>query len=605
MFQKYFDVLKRHRFVFVFAVLVGLIYGSHHFLIPRFLDSQTEFYYPVTFDSAYHDETISYGARANAFYQGDFVVGDIRLFEYKDGPSWMSLLNPAIMGGIGHLFGSLKNGIIASDFIFPSLIFISVYFLLYEITRRRAPSLLFASLFIFSPMFGMLIPPVTALNLKLLKEALLPFLDNDMPLAFSFFEEPKITFLFYVLAAYFLLRALKRGERITTVIAGVAFGALFYAYLYDWASFSVALGLIFAFFLLGKDYAKAQQVFVIGCIGLLVSSFYWFNVWQVNAVYEYDDIVARIAPEISHRFRFASMWKSYLRIIVLVATLWFFAHGKAKIIAAYLAAFLLSYFITVNAQVITGFNIQPDHWYRTQFLVVALSVFLIALWFFDSYLSHRIEKKYCHTALALFLAFFFAGNAYSEYAYSAIYTKEYTMQNKTIARYKWLNTNTERWSVVGTFSFQDAYEISLHAHNRLFLPIGTDTAASEKEIWDRFLILAKLTGVSVPVFAEAIKDPHTLRQLFVHLYDIGMSFDSDFNGGNKCCALSEEAYSAKILEYVLLGEERSWKNISYRIDYLWMNSAEQNILSNISIPPFFKKVYDDGEVSIYQKNNRS
>lgn len=600
-----FDVLKRHRLVFAAAILIGFIYGSHHFLVPHFLDSDTESYYPLTFDSAYHDEVISYGARANAFYQKDFIVGDIRLFEYKDGPSWMPLLNPAIMGGIGHLFGSLKNGFIASDFVFPPLIFIVVYFLLYEITRRRAPSLLFASMFVFSPMFGMLIPPVTALNLNLLKEALLPFLDNETPLPFSFFEEPKITFLFYALAAYFLIRALKRGEYITTIIAGVAFGLLFYTYLYDWASFSVTLGLMFVFFLLEQEYSKAKQVFAVGCIGLLTSSFFWFNFWQANALYEYGDIVARIAPEFSHKFRLASMWKSYLRIIVLVATLWFFARGKAKIIAAYLTAFLLSYFITLNAQVITGFNIQPDHWYRTQFLAVAISVFLVALWFFDRYVALRVPHKYIRTIFMLFLAFFFASRAYSEYAYSAAYAKEYAMPHETLARYNWLNDNTEKWSVIGTFSFQDAYEISLHAHNRLFLPVGTDTSASEQEIWDRFFILAKLTDVPVSVFVEAIKDPHILRQLFAHLYDIGRSFDSDFNGGNKCCALSEEVYSAKILEYVLLGEERPLRNISYRIDYLWMNSAEQNILSNLSIPHFFKKVYDDGEVSIYQKNNRS
>lgn len=601
MLLKCFDALKRHRLVFAVAILIGFIYGSHHFLVPRFLDSDTESYYPITFDSAYHDETISYSARANAFYQGDFVVGDIRLFEYKDGPSWMPLLNPAIMGGLGHLFGSLENGFIASDFIFPSLIFISVYFLLYEITRRRAPALLFASLFIFSPMFGMLIPPVTALNLKLLKETLLPFLDNDMPLPFSFFEEPKITFLFYVLAAYFLLRALKRGEGVTTVIAGVAFGALFYAYLYDWASFSVALGLMFSFFLLGKDYAKAQQVFIIGCIGLLVSSFYWFNVWQVNAVYEYDDIVARIGPEISHRLRFFSVWKSYLRDIVLVFFLWFLSHEKGRVLLVYLAGFLLSYFIIVNAQVITGFNLQPDHWYRTQFLAVAISVFLAALWFFDSCIARRIEEKYYYTAIALFLAFFFAGNAYSEYAYGAAYAKEYAMPHETLARYKWLNTHTEARSVIGAFSFRDAYEISLHTHNQLFVPIGTDTAASEQEIWDRFLALAKLLDVPLPVFADAIEDPRVLRALFTHLYDTGRVFDSDFKGGGGCCALPQKVYSEKILAYVLLDRNRLQKDTPYRLDYLWVNNAEKNILSAFSIPSSFKKVYDDGEVRLYAK----
>ncbi|MBI3074948.1 MAG: hypothetical protein HYY92_01900 [Parcubacteria group bacterium] len=359
--QKCLNIVRVHYAVILFAVVTGLIYGSHHFLIPLFLDSSTEAYYPITFDSAYHDETISYGARANAFYQGDFIVGDIRLAEYKDGSSWMPLLNPAIMGGLGYLLGSLKNGIIVSDFIFPPLIFIVLYFLLCEITKRRTPALLFSSLFIFSPMLGMLIPPITPLNLKLLKEALIPFLENTMPLSFSFFEEPKITFLFYVLAAYFLFRALRRGGAPNIIVAGISFGALFYTYFYDWASFSVALGILALLFLLQKDYGRMRKVCIITAIGLAVSSWYWFNIWQVNGVYEYSDIVARIAPEVSHRFRFVSMWKSYLRIIVLVVALWYFLRGKEKILFSYLSALFLSYFVVVNVQVITGFNIQPDH----------------------------------------------------------------------------------------------------------------------------------------------------------------------------------------------------------------------------------------------------
>ena len=578
-------------------IFVGAIYGSHHFLIPRLISSESGKYYPIT-ASTYSDETISYAPRANAAYLGDFIVGDIRLVEYKDGPAWLPILNPLIMGGLGRLAGSLYGAFIMSDILFPALIFGVLYFLVYEITQRKNAALLFSSLFIFFPMFGMFIPPVSALNLRLLAEGLVPFLNNDAPLHFSFFEEPKITFLFFATAFYCIFRALKRDEWSSAIAAGVAFGLLFYTYVYDWAVVTVALGFMFVIFLFQKDYGRVKKIVAIIGIGLTVSLFYWSNFWQVYHVPHYNDIVARISPEISHQFRFATVWKSYLRDSMLVGALWFLWWGKNRMLVIYLAGFLLSYFVVVNMQVVVGFNPQPDHWYRTQFLPVALGVFLLFFWVFERY-KHLLSKKIIIGTFSLFLFFFFFGQAYSEYAYSRSYAPKYVIPNEVVERHAWLNKNTQKWSVIGTLSPDVARDISLHTHNKLFLPIGTDVAASEQEVWERLMLLSGMFGITAERFSALITNEEMLFYLFSHRFFSDTSFDNAFRG-ESCCMLPKELYGRKILEYVLLGQEFPDHDVPYRLDYLWVGNAEKQIISDFSIVEGFKKVYDDGAVRIYK-----
>jgi len=596
---------KFHWGVLILSLLVGFTYVSHHFFIPTFIDADDGVYYPIMLKSAYSDEVKSYGGRANAAYLGDLIVSDIHTFENKDTPAWLPVLNPLIMGGLGKLTGSLKNGIILSDFLFPSAIFLVIYLLFLEIISRKYAAIIFASLFIFAPKLGMYIPPVTQLNFKYLINGLVPFLDNDTPLHFSFFEEPKITFFFYILAFYLVFRALKYGGRKSIMFAGVSFGLLFYTYLYDWMSFLSALGLMFLFFLFKKQYGRMKQVFLITVTGFIVSIFYWIQFLQVHALSQYNEIITRHAIEFSHRFRFITVWKSYLRDIVLVFVLWFIFWKKSAILVVYLAGFLLSYFIIVNIQVIIGFNPQPDHWYRTQFLVVAASIFIIGLWLYDRYIANRIQKKYVGSLVFIFLVYFFMGNLYSEYVYSKVYAQEFVLDLKSAERYDWLNKNTEKDSVIGTLSFDVAHEISIHTHNNIFVPVGDNNSASDDEIWERLAILSRIFNISLKDFSDFNKSNKTIKTLFLHRFDSDKSFDSAFGGGSSS-VLPEEIYRENMRNYgELTVYPINLNKIPYRLDYIWFGDGERVIGGDIAeLTRFFEEVYNDTEVRIFRVSER-
>lgn len=582
-------IIYTHWVAIILSVVVGAIYASHHFFIPKFLAVSEEVYYPITIKT-YYDEAIFYAPRANAAFLGQWMVGDFGLGEHPNSPSLLPILNPIVLGKLGLAAGSMRAGFIVSDFLFPALIFLIIYFLVWEITSRRIPALLFSSLFIFAPKFGLYVPPVSFLNLRELIKSALPFLKTEEVLHFSQFEEPKITFLFMSLCFYFIYRALKRNERFTVYIAGISFGLLFYTYLYDWVSSLVALAITGAIFLFQKDYRRAKQAALIIGIGAAVSGFYWYNLWQILHLPNYQDIIARAGGEFSHHIRFLTVWKSYIRALVLIAGLWFLWLKKEKNAAIFLSAFLLAYFMVVNAQVITGFNPHPDHWYRVQFFPIALTIFLLGLRFFDRYL--KVSSLYAF----LFLLYFYAAVFYSQVMYSIQYADAYGIDKDKLASYEWLNQHVPLGSVVGSISPSVNWDIQLHTHDKSFLPFGFSTLASDKELWERFMNMSKIFGVSPQNFISVFMQNSMGFYLFNEEYG-SHNFDSSFRG-----------YKRKVPDYIVEEKINSYQEylkssslgIPYHLDYLYVsreNPAEQDpvkIISNLI------KVYENKSIKIYQ-----
>ncbi|MFY9462568.1 MAG: hypothetical protein WAP52_00070, partial [Candidatus Sungiibacteriota bacterium] len=358
------STVRRHGAVLALAILVGLIYGSTHFFIPRELAKTGGDYRPLTFAS--HADASVYGIRANAVYQGQWLTGDISIQEQSGNPATLPLLNPLLMGGLGRILGSLDRAFILSDFIFPPLIFIALYFLAFELTRARTLALFFATFFIFIPKAILTIPPITLPLLQTFLQHILP--DTSDILYFIRFEYPKITFLFSVPALYGLLRAIRRdqneprnttladplrgskmniakvnirGERWSTWLAGICFGLMFYTYLHDWVYFFIAISLIGAILALSGKYKVCVRLASIAGIGFVISAPYWYNFFLLRQLPQYQDIAARIGLEMSRSLRWTSVEKSYFRIAALIAAMLYIVPKRERVPLFYLSGLLL------------------------------------------------------------------------------------------------------------------------------------------------------------------------------------------------------------------------------------------------------------------------
>ncbi len=577
------------------CVLVGVVYASHHFFIPRFLDGSREVYEPLT-RTAYFDEAVFYGPRANAAYEGPLAVGDTGVAEYRTAPTPFSLVNPALLGVLGRLLGSVRRTFIISDFVFPAVIFLLVYFIFCELAVSRGVALIGSMVFLFVPKIGVSLPPLSFTHLGEISHALFPFLLRMDVLPFTQFEEPKITFVFFAFAFYGIYRALNREEPLTVVAAGVSFGLLFYMYLYDWALFLVALSLLALWFIARKEYSRAKKIAVVIGIGLLVSVPYWIHLVEVRHAVQARDILARAGGEFSHRFRFATVWKSYLRNAVLAGVLFFTLRKKNPLAAAFVSSFLLAYFVVVNAQVVTGFNIQPDHWYRTQFFPITLAVIILGYAAWQRW-RNRVSELMRVAAGACFLGFFLVTALMGQYAYSVAHAREYALPLARAKSYAWLNEHTPQGSVVGSISFETTNDVELLTHNRVYLPMF-NTAVPSSEVWERFLFLAKIYRVPPERLADTIRNGPTAFFLFMEEYG-SRGFDSAFGKYER--TVPETIAAEEIHAY----EEMARRPLSlpprYRLDYLYMSDRERALGEDpASVIPHLKKIYDRDGIIMYE-----
>ena len=169
----FFETIRVYRMQLIIACSIGFIFGIHHLLIPQFL-GVSDVYFPLS-PTANNDATSYYAPRAWAVYNGDVnIVGDINLKEYSGSPATLAILNPIILGLMGRIFDSFRAALIVSDFLFPALIFLILYLLIFELTGRKFLSTVFSVLFIFMPRLGAYLPPPSWESTKNLIADLIP-----------------------------------------------------------------------------------------------------------------------------------------------------------------------------------------------------------------------------------------------------------------------------------------------------------------------------------------------------------------------------------------------------------------------------------------------
>ena len=578
---------RRFFIIGLLAVAVGLIYVSHNFLISYFLGDKE--YFPINAATSATSDAVFYGPRVNAVFRGQWIAGDINIFENKESPALLPILNPLILGIMAKVSGSIKTAFIFSDFIFPILIFIAIYLLAFELCGGRlAPALFFASLFIFSPRIG-LWPAPDALS----------FFTENKALYFSRLEYPKITYLFFALGFYFAYRAILYSRRKDIICGGLAFGAMFYSYLYDWVYFLTGLVIMAVLFAFRKEFQKSRSLILIILIGFLASSFYWLNFFNLHNLPDYGDLVERIGAELGRYFRF-SAWTSYLRGIFLIAALWFFAKKEKMSAFIYLASFLAAYFAVLNLQLVTGFNPQPDHWYRVGFLAIDLSIFMLALWIFEKYADLNFFRRlFRHSGIALFvfIILMLARASFSQYAFSKENSSTFALNEAYAASYRWLNESTPEESAVGAFSPLTNNEIVLHTHNKIFLPNGANSTVASGEIFKRAEITAKVFGLSQAAFGDFLAK--NSFYLFHNKYR-DHSFDSFFKEGYRL--LPSKDIEEAVLKY---GEGPILPAFGARLDYLLYGPRDAALGSDpAALLRSLIKVYDSNQVVIYKTANQ-
>lgn len=510
-------IFTTHRAATIVAVLVGLIYFLPNILIPAMQD-QSGFgtYHPLSLEAPTLDEVAAYGSRLREVMDGHFADGDAYLAEYKNKPTmWGSDVMAIALGFIPFILRLNDPTLIfvIGDLFFPAFIFLAAYALFFFITKHKHWSIFGALIFSVFPnisVFRSFFSPSFYGNFSLF--GVFAVFSRSFDSALTRLFVPGFSLIFFILFLLATLRALrgKKGKNKffpLPLAAILAFGSLFYVYFYYWA-FATVLMLVLTSLLLFFNREKAFTALKILFGGLVISLPYWFKVLSLRANPFYDELATRVGLEYSRNFRTGSIDAYILAIFLFLLLLWLGKKRGEIVTSIFLGAALLSYIVVLNIQIVTGFNIQPDHWgSRVNVYILSLGIMVVAFWLFD-FLSKKFKNSrpiISAPIIYVLVWFFLSISLIVQIRNSSLSSNDYRIPEDLLVAYKWINLNTPKDSVFLSPSSKTTFYLPFFTHANVYAPPSCYSLLPRDQIIDRFLEAYAAFGVKEDFLRKSLE----------------------------------------------------------------------------------------------------
>jgi len=596
-----FKVLLVLSIVFVGVIYAALPHGIHYVA----LRAQGETYIPLT--RANDDVMNTYSPRYRDMIDGTLIPGEIDTYEHKGGPVLWPMLPSLVLAPFFLPFDSVFPGLILTDLVFPVLTFLLFYIFIRALTENRLYALFAALWLMFYGSILLYIPPFTLVELKVLILKFFPIFVDKVPMSpkYSLREAFIPGAPFFILSLYFAYKAVSADtkRKIYIMLAGIFYGLLFYLYFFFWVFTTAFLGAFFLALLVRRKTREACLIFMAGVVGIVISVPFWINYFALAKLPQYHEIIDRtVGVELGHAFRwgFSLDYLSYIGMAALA--LWLGEKLGKPVKALFLSALALAGIIVLNLQVISGFNVQSDHWFSRVFLVTHSIIWAALVYDVFSYYKPSLVasmgkyKKTPWILLCLAVLYFSLSVLYNQTIMNERAVHYYTVPSALLAGYEWLNTHTPSDSVVITPALPTNTEISVYTHNRIFLARANTSLAPDAELLERLYLTYRLFGVSPRYLDEMIQSFEGVFYFFTVKY---YSRDLDaYTGGKHGGYTLPRAIREKVLnEYTFF---RLSDEIPYRFDYVFIGPYERKIGVSEKFFSDYERVYNHEGVVIYK-----
>lgn len=355
-------------------------------------------------------------------------LGSPFLKEDKDSPTPLYTVSEQILALPGLVFGiSVPKLSLFYKFLLPAIIYILVYFLAFRLTEKRLQSVLIAICVTFG---AALLNFPDLVHLFRWEYAYGQFSIYSRPV------NPQFSSIFFFAYLHVLLSFYKKKDWETAVSLGMLVGVSFYIYFYL-ATFLLVTTLVSAVLLKSKKLAVALLIGLGWGIAALVHTLHMST-----------------HPFFADFSRVGDIVKSHRMIVsnAFLITLCAFVYGYPRMpYRQFVTALLITTFLVVNQQVITGSLLQEGHfhWYYN----VPIYMLVLCLVF------PRIVPLIAVLAVASTVLI-------QSSTYHLAFTSSLD-QNKYAPVFEWLNAHTPRESVVfanNTFSAL----VPVYTHNLVF-----------------------------------------------------------------------------------------------------------------------------------------
>ncbi|OGZ07003.1 MAG: hypothetical protein A3C13_04185 [Candidatus Lloydbacteria bacterium RIFCSPHIGHO2_02_FULL_50_11] len=430
---------RKHVWGIVFAFFVGILV-----LAPQIIFIVNEGSHYKGFYMMKTESEPFYLARMHEFYD-EGRIGSPFLFEHKFyGPQFMPSGGETILAIPGKLLGiSIPTLNLIYKFLLPAITFLLLYALIFRLTASYAWSIAGGLFFLVGSSW------LYAINLSHLLRGDTGFFDGfvyNRPVHPQF--DGIITFLYFNV----LLSAHKSQSIRWLIILGALLGLSFYTYFYSF-TFFLALNFVFAFlwYFSGKMVRVKNLTFAtIG--GLLIGTPQLLAIYAATQHANYALLASIQPPEYGHM---PEISKNGL-LVSLIFVAYFFRTKAEPVIGVirehwlFLAGLLVTTFIVVNQQVITGVSLFSGHYHHT----FNIPIFVIVLTFIASAIFLRLTQSYprfkkIFSALPWIASgIFIATGIFIQYSSYQNWAPQTSREQRYMPAFSWLRGNTAKESVV-------------------------------------------------------------------------------------------------------------------------------------------------------------
>ena len=564
--NQYLQILKNHKWAIILAVLIGIIMAIPHIY---FIVDNKEVYQGIMMSGL--DEEY-YLARMQEVRDGHYFMASPFWQEYKDQPNLWPPLSENLAVLTGRFFGlNLINTVLFGNFVFPFLIFLILYALVYSMSKGK-------SLALFSAMVISLAPNLT--DPQSLWRLLSSGQTSDTFLAYSRLISPQIHALFFFSFFLFFWLFLEKRKWLWGILSGIVLGLSFYVYPFIWMFIYVFLGLLILIYFFRKNRFQIKNLFLVMGIGLLIAIPFAWNLIQAMAHPFYK--------ETSLRFGWVQSHSPQLGVTMLILLGFYLLLFPRTLKGRYDfgLAIVLTPFILANQQIITGYLMGPARYHNYYYKPFAL-IFLIIIFFT---IFKRKIVRFSFIAVVLFVSIYNAWmvqtTSYRANEPSAI---EYQRYSEVLS---WLNINAQKDEVAMGNLFVSGFITTYTSLNSLVNSGNHYSLVSDKELSDRMFIIYYFDGLK----PEQAKEVFYEKREDVSKYIYSQRYQKQFGSYDKIPDEKLDDLVVSYSQFYQIPIDQTFKK--YNTKYLvWDVSNDLNW--QIDNYHFLTEVYQDNNFKIY------
>lgn len=589
------------------AFFVLALYGLPHILISQNLAAEGKSYHPVTFFSDM-DEAQIYAPQVREVAEGMNLFGDPALREHAHDPSVRAPLGAAVLGIMARFIG-LENSWILVDFIFPPIIFLIVFTIVFFLGGGAVFSFLLSFIFIFSRDLASLFPFSLLYQFKSFVVYFKPWIAHPVAtrLPFDRLFTPEWTFIPLGLFFLFWLISIKRKSAFYCIGAGIFYGALFYSYPFDWVSVTVILGIAAILFVLKGEYRMAIFQAAIFAVGFVVAIPFFISFSELMQFPYYAELVGRTGLEMGREVRWL-LWPHYLVWITMA----FVAFRRSEIAAV---SIFLGAIAIMNIHVITGYAPQPEHFLRYPLaLALFIAYFPVVFLWQGSFIKFR---RVGYVLLAFFSLLMIVRNVQLQIVYANENAGRFSLAASSENSFVWMRANVPADAVVLSPSVVTNTHLLIFTSAKVFVPpTGVTTSASDQEMLERYVVAAKIFGMDDQWIRERFNREFLILRgsndsekgaengIAFHLFHYGL-YRRDLNtyfgkGGLRYFPEVEDAVFGILDEWKKNPETLMQK---YVFEYVYVGPAEKEVFSFDALQSglCLEEIYNQEGVLIYKR----